>query len=67
MSVSDLSGESLLCFYESIRKEVEAGRESMRCGSRHFFANNAAIKEYAENLRQEIVSRGLSYVPIVWL
>jgi hypothetical protein len=67
MSLSALSDESLLCFYESIRKEVEADRESMRRGDRHFLANNDAIKEYAASLREEMDRRELSYVPIVWL
>jgi hypothetical protein len=67
MSLSALSDESLVRFYESIRTEVEADRESMRRGERYFFANSGPIKEYAASLREEMDRRELSYVPIVWL
>jgi hypothetical protein len=67
MSLSDLSDESLLRYYESIRKEIEADREAMRRGHKHFFANTDAIKKYAASLREEMDRRRLSYSPIVWL
>jgi len=54
-------------FYESIRKEVEADRESMRRGHKHFFANGDAIKKYAASLSEEMDRRRLSYTRIVWL
>jgi len=47
MSISALNDESLLRFHDSIRREVEADRDSMRRGYRHFFANSDGIKQYA--------------------
>jgi hypothetical protein len=67
MSLSDLSDESLLSYYECIRKEVEVDRESMRRSRRHFYANNDAIKKYGASLREEMDRRQVSYSPIVWL
>ena len=67
MSLSASSDESLLRYYESIRKEVEADRESRRRGARHFFTDSDAIKKYAAELRAEMDRRRLSYSPIVWL
>ena len=67
MSVSALSQESLLSFYESIRKEVEADRESMKRGHKHFFTGNDVIKKYAASLGQEMDRRRLNYSRIVWL
>ncbi len=52
---------------ESIRKEVEADREAMRRGHKHFFANSDAIKKYAASLQGEMDRRRLSYSPIIWL
>ena len=67
MSFSTLSHESLLSYYESIRKEVEADRELRRRGHRHFLTNSDALKKYAASLREEMDRRRLSYSPIVWL
>jgi hypothetical protein len=68
---SDLSDESLKGFYESIRKEVEADRESMQRGHKHFFANSDDIKRYAAslaaNLSEEMDRRRLSHTRIAWL
>ncbi len=67
MSLAVLSDESLLSFYENIRKQVEADHELRRRGGKHFFADHEAIKKYAANLRQEIDRRRLNCTPIVWL
>lgn len=67
MSLASLSDESLLIFYEGVRKEVEADREARSRGGTYFFTNSDAIKEYAANLQQEMDRRQLSYSPIVWL
>jgi len=61
VSVSDLSDESLLRYYDSIRKQVEADR-----GNKHKFMTSDSIKEYAESLRLELHKRRLSYAPIDW-
>ena len=67
MSLSALNDESLLRFYESVRKEVEADRDSMRRGYRHFFANSDGVKKYAAGLRAEMERRRLNFSPISWL
>ncbi len=67
MSQSALSDESLLRFYDSVRREVEADRESMRRGYPHFFANGDGVKKYAAGLRAEIERRRLRFSPITWL
>jgi hypothetical protein len=67
MSISGLSDESLLRFHNSIRREVEADRESMRRGYKHFFTDGDGIKKYAANLRVEMERRRLNYSSIMWL
>ena len=67
MSLSALSDESLLRFYESVRKQVEADRDLMRRGYTHFFVNNDDVKKYAAGLRQELERRRLSCPPLPWL
>lgn len=67
MSLSLLRDESLLRFYESVRKEVEADRDSMRRGYTHFFANSDSVRKYAAGLREELERRRLSFSPIIWL
>jgi hypothetical protein len=67
MSISALNDESLLRFHESIRREVEADRDSMRRGYKHFFANGEGIRKYATSLRLEMERRRLNYSPILWL
>jgi hypothetical protein len=53
---------SLLTFYESIRRQVDADR---RLGGRHRFVGPHA-KKYAERLREEMDRRKLRFVPIDW-
>lgn len=67
MSISALSDESLLRYHDSIRGEVEADRDSMRRGHKHFFTSSDGIKKYAANLRVEMERRRLNYSPIPWL
>ena len=67
MSIPALSDESLSRYHESIRREVEADRDSMRRGSKHFFTDGDGIKKYAANLRVEMERRRLNYSPIMWL
>jgi hypothetical protein len=61
VSASDLSDESLLRYYDSIRKQVEADK-----GSKHKLLTSDAIKEYAESLRLELYKRRLPHTPIDW-
>ena len=67
MSVSVLSNESLLRFYEGIRKEVDADHQTMKQGQKYFFTNNGIIKKYAASLGEEMDRRRLSYLRLVWL
>ena len=61
MSASDLSDESLLRYYDAIRKQVEADRDS-----KHKLVGGDAIKEYAESFRLELQKRRLPYTAIDW-
>ena len=66
MSASALSDESLLRFYDSVRKEVEADRDSRRRGHMQFFANGDGVKKYAAGLRAELERRRLKFSHIIW-
>jgi hypothetical protein len=61
VSASDLSDESILRYYDAIRKQVEADRDS-----KHKLVGGDAIKEYAESLRLELHKRRLPYTAIDW-
>jgi hypothetical protein len=61
VSASDLSDESLLRYYDDIRKQVDADR-----GNKHKFMTSDTIKAYAESLRLELYERRLSHAPIDW-
>jgi hypothetical protein len=54
MNFGNRADESLLRYYESIRREVEAGRKAASLGSRHFFAAGDSVKKYAADLRDEM-------------
>jgi len=61
VSASDLSDESLLRYYDSVREAVEAERRN-----KHKFMTSDLIKQYADSLRVELHKRGLSRAPIDW-
>ena len=67
MSLPDRSDESLLQFYESIRTQVEADRQSMRLGQPYGFAGSVIIKAYAATIADELARRRLNFTPIEWL
>jgi hypothetical protein len=67
VSLSDRSDESLLQYYESIRTQVEADRQSMRSEQAYGFARSAAIKAYAATIADELARRHLHFTPIEWL
>jgi hypothetical protein len=52
--------ESLLIFYESVRRQVDADRYE-----RYRFTGKS-VKEYAERLREEMNRRRLRFTPIEW-
>jgi hypothetical protein len=61
VAIEKLRDESILRFYDGIRREVEAdGR------SKHKFAAGRSVKEYADALREEMTKRRLPHPPIQW-
>ena len=66
MSLSSLTNESLLRFYESVRSAVEADRDALQAGSSHFFAAGAAVRDYASSLQDELCRRAVPFSPIEW-
>jgi len=54
--------ESLLVFYENIRRQVEA---DMQSGGRYRFAGDG-VKQYPDQLREEMDRRRLRYSRIDW-
>jgi hypothetical protein len=61
MSLSALSDESLLRYYEQIRAHVSA---DIRAGGPHLAG--ATAKERADHLLAEIRRRGMAVTPIYW-
>jgi hypothetical protein len=62
MNFADSSDECLLHFYESIRRQVTADKQS---GGRYRLAG-ANVREYANRLKDEIDRRQLRFTPIDW-
>ena len=61
MSLLYLSDETILRYYEDIRKEVEADK-----GGKLRFLAGPAMRAYADTLREEILRRVLYCAPIDW-
>jgi hypothetical protein len=61
MGISNLSNESILRFYDSVRNQVDADR-----GLNIKFAAAPTVKQYATTLREEMVKRRLQHTPIEW-
>lgn len=62
MNFSNAKDESLLHFYESVRRQVDADRNA---GGRYRFIGGNA-KRYADKLREEMDRRRLRFTPIDW-
>ena len=62
MNFTDSSDECLLHFYESIRRQVMADKQS---GGRSRLAG-ANVRDYANRLKAEIDRRQLRFTPIDW-
>ena len=60
-SLKHLSDAGLTTFYENIRLQVEADRDS-----KYRFATGPEVRLRAEELRNELISRRLHCVPIIW-
>jgi hypothetical protein len=59
---SNSKDESLLSFYDNVRRQVELDTKS---GGRYRFASDG-VKQYADKLREEIDRRRLRFTPIEW-
>jgi len=62
MNFSSSNDKSLLSLWESVRRQVAAGRAN---GDRCRFVG-ANVRAYAESIRSEMERRELSYTPIEW-
>jgi hypothetical protein len=62
MNCSTANDETLIAFYESVRRQVEAHKQS---GGRHRLVG-ASAKKYADTVREEMNRRQMKYTPIDW-
>ena len=62
MDFLNISDESLLAYYESVRRQVAA---DTTFGSCHRLVGTS-VKKYAERLTMEMDRRRLDFKPIVW-
>ena len=62
MDLLSLTDESLLAYYESVRRQVAADTS---LGGRYRLVG-AVVKEYADRLKGEMDRRRLEFRPIVW-
>ena len=60
MNLSNLKDETLLSFYENVRRQVEAEKFAK------YRFTGKSVKEYAEQLREEMDRRRLKFTPIEW-
>ena len=61
MSVERMPDERLAHFVDNIRQQVEADR-----AQKHQFTAGPTVRQYADQLRSEMVKRRLKYSPIEW-
>jgi hypothetical protein len=62
MKFANSTDESLLAYYESVRRQVTAGNQ---LGLRHRLVG-ANVRCYADQLKAELDRRQLSFRPIEW-
>ena len=60
--LSKSSDESLLVFYENVRRQVDA---DIKSGGRYRFIGES-VKQYADRLGEEMGRRRLRFTPIDW-
>jgi hypothetical protein len=60
--LSKSSNESLLVFYENVRRQVDA---DIKSGGRYRFIGES-VKRYADRLGEEMDRRRLRFTPIDW-
>jgi hypothetical protein len=61
MSIEKMPDERVKMFYENIRQQVEAER-----GMKYRFMSGRSIRQYADQLRDELIKRRLRHTPIDW-
>jgi hypothetical protein len=61
MSVENMPDDRIIHFYENIRQQVEADK-----ANEHQFMTNPTVRQYADNLRSEMIKRRLKHSPIEW-
>ena len=61
-NLQNMTDESLLAFYESVRRQVTADQQ---LGTRYRLVGGTA-KQYADHLKDEIRRRELAFKPIDW-
>jgi hypothetical protein len=62
MNLSNTKDETLILYYESVRRQVQA---DMQAGGRYRFMGES-VKQYADRLREEMDRRRLRFTPIDW-
>jgi hypothetical protein len=62
MNFSNARNESLIAFYESVRRQVRA---DMQSGGRYRFVGEST-KQYADTLCEEMHRRRIEFTPIDW-
>ena len=61
MSLEKISDDSVMNYYESIRKQADADR-----AHKHHFTASLSVRDRAEKLREEMIRRRLQHSPINW-
>jgi hypothetical protein len=61
MNVEQMPDKRLAHFYENIRQQVEADR-----ARKHQFTTGPKVRQYADNLRSELIKRRLKHSRIDW-
>lgn len=61
MSIERMPDERLTRFYDNIRQQVDADR-----ACKHQFMANPTVRQYADQLRNEMIKRRLRHSPIDW-
>jgi hypothetical protein len=62
MDFSTAGDETLIAFYESVRRQVEADKQSGGISR----LVGASTKKYADTVREEMNRRQMKYAPIDW-
>jgi hypothetical protein len=61
VGLADLNDKSILCFYDNIRRQVDAER-----GLPFKFMNGPEVRQRAAALLEELIKRRLEHTPIEW-